>query len=35
MTDAVDQQGYFVPAKHVDVEFAMKRIVGLSLRKKV
>ena len=34
MTDAVDEQGYFVLAKHVVVEFAMKKIVGLSLRKK-
>ena len=34
MTSAVDEQGYIVPAKNVDAEFAMKRIVGLSLRKK-
>jgi len=32
---AVEPAGFtFVPAKHVDVEFAMKKIVGLGLRKK-
>lgn len=31
MTKEVDDKGYYVLAKHVVVEFAMKEVVGLSL----
>ena len=31
MTKGVDDKGYYVLAKHVVVEFAMKDVVGLSL----
>jgi len=26
MTEAADEQGYYVPAKHVVVEFVMKKV---------
>jgi hypothetical protein len=34
MAEAADEQGYYVLAKHVVVEFAMKKIGRLNLRKK-
>jgi hypothetical protein len=34
MTEAADEQGYYVLAKHFVVEFEMKKIGSLNLRKK-